>query len=367
MRLETWRHFDFWLLGAVAVLTIFGIAMINSAIAGNIELVEANSVGRQAAFAAIGFVVILTTAAIDYHLFVAPLRVVYAVLVVLLAVTVTAGEAVFGAARQVAIGSLVIQPSELAYITILVLLADFLARRQARLGELPWVIRSGLLTLGLVILVLLQPDLSAAIVLTVIWFVEVWAAGLHWRHLALFGFLGLLAPIVSFPFLQQYQQQRLLNFVFPDPEARFGEIYNVNQALISIGSGGWFGQGYGQGTQVQLRFLKVRHSDFIFSAISQEFGFVGTVLVMALLFFVILRCLRAARLAHDTYGALIAYGVAGWIAFQAMVNIGMNLNLLPVTGLTLPFISHGGSSLLSLMLGIGLVQSVISHHKALEF
>ena len=167
--------------------------------------------------------------------------------------------------------------------------------------------------------------------------------------------------------MENYQKQRIVQFFFPDENARFGEEYNVFQSLITIGSGGWTGQGYRQGSQVQLRFLKVRHSDFIFSAIAEEFGFIGTVIVMLLLLFVIIRILRVARMSYDTYGALICYGVATLIAFQSFVNIGMNLNLLPVTGLPLPFISQGGSSLLSLMLGIGLVESVISRHKVLEF
>ena len=126
------------------------------------------------------------------------------------------------------------------------------------------------------------------------------------------------------------------------------------------------GQGYGQGSQVQLRFLKVRWSDFIFSAMAQEFGFIGVVLVILVLLFVILRCLRAARLARDTFGALIAFGVAIFLAFQTVVNIGVNLNLMPATGLTLPFVSYGGSSLLSSLLAIGLVESVILRHKAME-
>ena len=160
---------------------------------------------------------------------------------------------------------------------------------------------------------------------------------------------------------------RILNFVFYDPEARHGAIYNVQQALVSIGSGGLIGKGYEGGTQVQLRFLKVRHSDFIFSALAEEFGFVGAVVVIALLIFIIIRCLRAAWIASDTFGALIAYGVATLFTFQAVVNIGMNLNLLPVTGLPLPFVSYGGSSLLSMLIGIGLVESVILRHKVLEF
>ncbi len=148
---------------------------------------------------------------------------------------------------------------------------------------------------------------------------------------------------------------------------RHGETYNIEQALISIGSGGLLGQGYGHGSQVQLRFLKVRHSDFIFSAMAQEFGFVGIVVMLMVLLFVIYRCVRAARIARDTYGGLIAYGVAVMIAFQVIVNIGVNLRLMPATGLTLPFVSYGGSSLLSILLGIGLVESVILRHKALEF
>ncbi|MCK4962487.1 MAG: FtsW/RodA/SpoVE family cell cycle protein, partial [Anaerolineales bacterium] len=137
--------------------------------------------------------------------------------------------------------------------------------------------------------------------------------------------------------------------------------------LISIGSGGWFGQGYGHGTQVQLRFLKVRHTDFIFSAISEEFGFIGAQIIILLFIFILVRCLRAARMARDTYGALICYGVAILLLFQGAFNIGMNLNLFPVSGLPLPFLSYGGSSLLASLLGIGLVESVILRHKQIEF
>ncbi|HEX9090624.1 MAG TPA: FtsW/RodA/SpoVE family cell cycle protein, partial [Anaerolineales bacterium] len=161
--------------------------------------------------------------------------------------------------------------------------------------------------------------------------------------------------------------QRILNFLFADPNATQGETYNIQQALISIGSGGLLGKGYNQGTQVHLRFLKVRWSDFIFSATAEEFGLIGSVIIMLLLLFIIYRCLRIARLSRDTFGGLIAYGVAVLLAFQGMVNIGVNLKLLPATGLPLPFISYGGSSLLSLLLGVGLVQSVILRHKPLEF
>jgi rod shape determining protein RodA len=159
---------------------------------------------------------------------------------------------------------------------------------------------------------------------------------------------------------------RVVNFLFPNPEESFGNIYNVEQARIAIGSGGLFGQGYGSGTQVQLRFLKVRHTDFIFSAMSQEFGFTGAVIFLLLLMFVIYRCLRAAATARDLFGSLICYGVAVLLLFQGSFNVGMNLNLFPVSGLPLPFLSYGGSSLLTSLLGIGLVESVRLRHKRIE-
>jgi rod shape determining protein RodA len=367
MRSDNWRHFDFWLLGTVAVLVIIGIAMIDSAIAGNIELVENQATTRQAIFGGAGIVAILLISLMDYHLWVSISRILYLILAVFLGMTLLIGEATFGAARLLNIGFETIQPSELAKIAIIILLADFFARNKARINQPGWIARSLTLPLILIALILLQPDLSTSIVLLVIWFALLWASGLKLKYVGIFAVGGLLLTIIAFPFLEPYQQARVINFAFPDPDATYGVNYNVNQALISIGSGGFLGEGYGQSPQVQLRFLKVRHSDFIFSTIAAELGLLGSVLILLLLFFLIWRCLRAARLARDTFGALIAYGVATWIAFQTIINVGMNLNLMPVTGLPLPFISQGGSSLLSLMLGIGLVESVVSHHGKLEF
>lgn len=364
---SSWRHFDFWLLGAVALLVIFGITMIRSAVAGNIELVELNLVNRQIIFAVVGFVVVLLATAIDYHLWASLSRTIYIATVALLAVLFIVGAAVFGSARWFDTGVILIQPSEIAKIATILVLATFFARNINRMQDLTWVLRSFALTLGIVIFIILQPNLSTSIVILVIWFAMLWASGLSLKHLFVLAGAAVIVPVLSFPIMADYQQRRILNFLFPDPNARYGEIYNIQQALIAIGSGGWFGQGYGHGSQVQLRFLKVRWSDFIFSAMAQEFGFVGVILVMAVFIFVIYRILRAARMSRDTFGALICYGVAAMLAFQAIVNIGVNLNLMPATGLTLPFVSYGGSSLLSALLGIGLVESVILRHKALEF
>lgn len=364
---ETWRHFDFWLMGAVAVLTIFGIAMVRSAIAGNEELVELGLVSRQIIFACIGFVVLLLSAYIDYRFWSSVSKVLYGVVIILLALITLVGEALGGAARWLDVGFFLIQPSELAKIAVILVLADFLANNKHKSNGFNLVGRSLLLVSALVIWIFIQPDLSTSVTIMVIWFAMIWASGLHFKHLLVYAAGGLVASVAGFPFLEDYQKGRVLSFLFPDPNARYGNIYNVNQAMISIGAGGWFGQGYGQGSQVQLRFLKVRHTDFIFSALGEEFGFMGAILVIILLAFVVWRILRAARLAHDTFGAMICYGIATLIFFHTSVNIAMNLNLIPVTGLPLPFITYGGSNLLSTLLGIGLVQSVILRSKALDF
>lgn len=368
-----WRYFDFWLLGAVVVLTIFGITMIRSAVAGNIELTtETNLVNRQILFAIFGFGVALLTASIDYHLWASLSRSLYLLTAIALAVLNVAAAAIFGSARWFQLLQINIQPSEIAKIVIILFLADFFTRNREKIKDMNVIARSLLYTFGIAVWVILQPNLSTSIVIFVLWFALLWAAGLSIKQLAFFSVTGLvvlgfsLPLLIRFDIIKEYQMGRITSFLFPDPTARFGDIYNIQQALISIGSGGWFGQGYGQGSQVQLRFLKVRWSDYIFSAMAEEFGFIGVVLVVLLFLFIIFRCLRAARLARDTYGALIAFGVATLIAFQGIVNIGVNLNLLPATGLTLPFVSYGGSSLFTALLGIGLVESVILRHKALE-
>lgn len=367
MSQTNWRHFDFWLLGAVALMTIFGITMIRSAVAGNIELERANIVQRQLVFAVLGFIVIFIVAIIDYHLWASISRPMYIVTAIFLGALTIAGQALYGSARWFDTGVILIQPSELAKIVVILVLADFFTRNIDKLGNLTWIGRSLLYTLGIVVWIILQPNLSTSLVILAIWFSLLWASGLKLKYLLFFGAAGMMAPFAAFPFLADYQKQRILNFLVSDPNATQGETYNIQQALISIGSGGLLGKGYNQGTQVHLRFLKVRWSDYIFAASAEEFGLIGSIIIMLLLLFIIYRCLRAAKLARDTFGALIAYGVAMLLAFQGMVNIGVNLKLLPATGLPLPFISYGGSSLLSLLLGVGLVESVILRHKALEF
>lgn len=339
-------------------LSIFGIIMIQSAIAGNTELEGYPT--RQTIFLGIGIVVILITAFVDYHYWSAFSKYLYIFALGFLIFTFVSAQARFGAARWIETGLVLIQPAEIAKIVMIIVLAEYFSNTKDAVKDIHWIVKSFLLTAGIVIWIILQPNLSTSIVIFVIWFAMLWISGVPMKYLVILGIIAIVAGLVAFPFLEPYQQARILNFIFPDPNARYGNTYNVDQARITIGSGGWFGMGYGHGTQVQLRFLKVRHTDFIFAAMAEEFGFIGTVLITAIMVFVIWRCFRAARLAADNFGSLIAFGFGTLIFFQMAVNIGVNLNVIPVTGLTLPFISYGGSSLMSLVFGIGLVESVIA-------
>jgi rod shape determining protein RodA len=370
----SWRYFDFWLLGAVVLATAFGTTMIRSAVAANEELVPV--INRQIYFAVAGLVLIFLVAAIDYRYWMALYRPIAFVMGLLLFALFLSAQEVFGAARWFQVGVLFVQPTEFAKIVAILLLARYFERTQNQPRDLRWILGAFLWVMWLGIWILLQPNLSNVVVLIVILASLLWFNGIQLKHLLLFaviGFLGLATIVtlsifsIRIPFMQQYQQERITNFILPDPNATFGATYNVQQALIAIGSGGLFGQGYGHGTQTQLRFLKVRHTDFIFSAVSEEFGLVGALLVIVIIILVIWRCLRTAQKARDVAGMNIAYGVATLIFFQGMINIGVNLNIVPVSGLPLPFISYGGSGLTSLMLGIGLVESVAMRHRQLEF
>ena len=357
---QTWQRFDLLLFAVVLLLCVFGVALISSAIAGNPTLEDHPQ--RQAIFLGIGLVVLFAVASFDYHIWTTLSKPFYALVALLLLVVFVIGGARFGAARWLETGLVTIQPSELAKIAIILALASYFSANIERINNWLTIGRSLVITLGIVIWILLQPNLSTSIVIFVLWAAMLWISGLETRYLLIMLGAALLFLTISFlldfPYLADYQKARFTNFLQPDDNARHGETYNVEQALISIGSGGWFGNGYGQGSQVQLRFLKIRHNDFIFSVLAHEFGFVGTVIVVTGLVFVILRCFKVAQNAPDAYGALIAYGFGVLMGFQTIVNIGVNLRLLPVTGLTLPFISYGGSSLVSMLLGIGLVQNV---------
>ncbi|MGD0877286.1 MAG: FtsW/RodA/SpoVE family cell cycle protein [Anaerolineales bacterium] len=364
-RSNFWRHFDFWLLGAVIIALVFGVTMIRSAIAGNATL--ADLVPRQIIFGAVGFVVILLAAAIDYRFWSGAIVPMYIVIVLALLLLFVVGGTRFGATRWLETGLVSIQPTELAKMVVILALANFFDRNIESHRNWGWLLKSLFIALGIAGLIFIQPNLSNVIVVMILWAAMAWVAGLDLRQLGILLLVVILLGAVAYSFfLQPYQRDRITTFIFPPTNTSYGATYNVLQALAALGSGGWVGEGYGHGTQTQLRFMKVRHNDFIFSVIGEELGFIGALFVLILLAFIVYRCLRAARLARDPFGSMIAYGVAILIFFQAVVNIAVNLNLIPVTGIPLPFISYGGSGLISLMLGIGLVESVVIRHKPIS-
>ncbi len=369
-----WRNFDFLLLGAIVLASAFGTAMISSAVAGNEVLLPL--VTRQVYFAILGVVVIFVVASIDYQYWLALYRPMYFVIMIFLISLTGLGQVAFGAQRWFQVGVLFLQPTEFAKIIAIIILARYFESTQYQPRDIRWAAGSIIWASGIIVMILLQPNLSNVLVLSVILAVMLWINGVQIRHVLIVLVVGsvtltsLIAASVigvKVPFLQDYQQQRIVNFVVPDPNDTYGNRYNVQQALIAIGSGGTLGQGYGHGTQTQLRFLKVRHTDFIFAASSEEFGMVGGALIILTIAAIVWRCIRVAQKARDVSGAMIAFGMATLIFFQALVNIGMNLNVLPVSGLPLPFVSYGGSGLTALMLGIGLVESVAMRHKQMEF
>lgn len=360
-----WRNFDFLLLGAIVLASAFGTAMIRSAVAGN-EVLQP-LITRQIYFALLGVAVIFIVAAVDYRYWLALYRPIYiAILIFLLSLT-RLGQTAFGAQRWFQVGVLFLQPTEFAKIVAIIVLARYFDKVQYQPRDLKWVLGGFLWAFGIILPILLQPNLSNVVVLTVIFGAMLWINGLDLRLIFWIAVIGIVLSAVAFPFLQPYQRGRVLTFINPDKNATYGATYNVEQALIAIGSGGFFGKGYGHGTQTQLRFLKVRHTDFIFSAVAEEFGMVGAIVVILTLAFIVWRCIRAAQKARDVSGSMLAFGVAVLIFFQGAVNIGVNMNVVPVSGLPLPFISYGGSGLTSLMLGIGLVEAVAMRHKEMEF
>jgi len=362
-RVRIWRNFDFVLVGVTFLLIIYGILMIRSATLGAVDTDLISRVPRQIEYAAIGIVVMFITAAIDYRLLGALHQYIYGFLVFVLGLVAVLGVVgAAGAQRWLTVG-IPIQPSEIAKVLLVIVLAQHLQKQYTKLDKLQTVI----ISLGYVgvPVIFLQPNLSITILLVIIWFVMIWAAGLRIKHILMFVVVIALGLPLLWANMQPYQRGRIFSLI--NCEGNQDTCYNIQQARISIGSGGLLGKGYAYGTQSQLRFLRVRHTDFIFAVIAEELGFVGAVLVLVLIGVLLWRIMRAASLAQDPLGSLICYGIAANIFFPTFVSIGMNLSLLPVTGLPLPFISSGGSSLLTLLFGLGLVESVIMRHKRLDF
>jgi len=357
MSLRAWQRLDWVLLLAVLALVALGAAMIDSATV-NSPGVEGYA-RRHVMYGAAGVVLLLFLAAFDYRLLTVFQWPLYTGAVFLLLVVDAVGQSRGGAQRWLSLGPIEVQPSEVVKGALLVSFSQFLALRRDRMDRLWTLLLYGMLLVPPIMLIYLEPDLGTTVSVAFLAAGMLFVAGLAWRYVALLaGAVVLGGPVIWFS-LQEYMRQRVLTFLNPNLDAQ--ATYNVRQALIAVGSGGLFGKGYRLGTQSQLHFLRVRHTDFIFPVIAEELGFVGSVLVLFLFLVVIYRLLHISLQARDTFGRLLAAGVALIVFFQAFVNIGMNVGLLPVTGIPLPFVSYGGSNLVTFLVLIGLAQSVYAH------
>ena len=308
----------------------------------------------------------LVVASIDYRILTSSHWYIYAAFIAALIFVYIFGVINNESRRWISLGFIQLQPSEFGRVFIAVTFAQFLVLRQNYIGRFSNTLMA-LAYIGLpVLLIFIQPDLGMSIVFLVLWFVLIWLAGLPLSHFAVLATVATMAAVILYPSLADYQQERLVAFI--NPESLPEQSFNIDQAQISIGSGGWWGKGYLQGTQSQLGFLRVQHTDFIFAVITEEMGLIlGSFVVLGLMGFILLRIVRVAAKTPDPAGRYIAAGIAAILFFQTVVSVGMNLRILPVTGLTLPFVSYGGSSLITLYIGIGLVQSVLMRHRKQEF
>ena len=362
-----WRHFDWIMLITIIALTAISILMIHSATLGAPPGSDlADAARKQVQFALLGLGVFLVMASIDYRVWFNLYRALYVVSGILLGIALVLGSSEIGDVRRwLDLALFNIQPAELAKVLLIPALAGHLAAQKDRLGKFRVFIGTLALIAAPAALIFAQPNLSTAIVVGVVGMAMFFVAGLKLRHLLLLVAVVLVAIPLIWAVMEPYQQLRILHFVTPGNDA--DAEYNLLQAEISIGNGGVFGQGYLQGGQTQGRFLKVRHTDFIFSVIGEELGFAGAMLVLGLLSLLLLRALRAARFARDDYGRILSVGVFVMILFQTSVNVAMNLRLGPVAGLPLPLVSYGGSSLIATLLALGMVQSVMMRHRKIEF
>lgn len=367
MGAKIWRHFDIPILLFTLALIAYGLTMIYSATYQPDRTLNPNDlVVKQAIYAAIGLVFLGIMLTVDYRILGNISRLTYVAAIILLAVVLVTGRISHGAQRWIDLGIFPLQPSELAKLLLIITLAKYMADREEEMSQFRHVAASLAIVGFPAILTFLQPDLGTAVVLASVWLGMAIMVGLRFVHWLIIGLGAIVAAPVLYFGMQEYMRTRLAIFLDPQSDP-LGAGYNVIQALTAVGSGGWLGRGFASGTQSQLHFLRVQYADFIFSVLAEELGFVGALVLFMLMAFLLMRLLKAATVSTETFGRLVATGIVTWIAFQTFINVGMNIRLLPVTGVPLPFISYGGSSLIVILAAIGIVESIIMRHRKIEF
>ncbi len=361
------RNLDWILILTVILLTGIGMVLIASATHGDALASGTNRfVQRQGLFLAINVLVVIGVLLQDYHSLKRISLPLYAFTVLLLLGVMFFGHSSLGAQRWIQVGPVTFQPSEFSKAFMIVCLAAFLDERSEYLEQWKDYIPSILFMLVPFFLVLRQPDLGTALVFAAIAFSMFWVCGFKMKWIGVLAGAFIVAAPVLWQFLHEYQRNRIR--VFLDPELDpFGAGYHVIQSKIAIGSGMLWGKGFMQGTQSQLNFLPENHTDFIFAVAGEEFGFIGSIVILLLYMLLIWRGLTIALNAEDRFGALLASGITGMYLFHVFVNVGMTIGIMPVTGVPLPFLSYGVSSLTTNMLLAGILLNINLRHTRLQF
>jgi rod shape determining protein RodA len=357
-RITAWRRYDYVMGLFLLMVLILGATAIFSA-AGSANRVQFI---RQIVYMGLGLGALLYFSFSDYRSVGRLYGLTYLFMILLLLLVRVAGHTALGAQREINLGLFELQASEVSKLLIIIVLARFFNTRRDRIRSVATFAMALALVTPPTILILVQPDLGTALVYVGIFLGVSYMAGVPKRYLVGLVVVAAATLPIIISRLHGYQRTRLITFFNPGADPT-GAGYNILQAKIAVGSGGFFGKGFLTGTQGQLGFVPSRVTDFIFAIFSEEWGFIGAILLLVLFLALIARLLRAAHLAPDSFGALLCFGIATMIAFQVVVNVGMNIGVMPVVGIPLPFVSYGGSSMLTNMAAIGLVQSVIIHHK----
>jgi len=350
-------HFDWTLLGIVLLIASIGILNLYSA-AAKTETVGAPLYLKQMFWLLIGLAAMVAIAFVEYRFYSDFAYIVYTIALVLLLIVLAYGMITSGAQRWVKIGPLSFQPSEFVKISFIMALAKFFHRPADRKGySLKQLPLPSLLLLLPMVLILKQPDLGTAIVLLLVFFSVLIFVKIRWASLLAIAATGAVAVPVLWNFLKGYQKKRIITFFNPDLDP-LGAGYHLMQSKIAVGSGGILGKGFMKGTQSKLGFLPEQQTDFIFSALGEEWGLIGSLFVIGLYVAFILWGLRIAVQAKDRFSAILAFGVVAMLFWHVFINIGMVLGMMPVVGIPLPLLSYGGSFMVSTLIGVGLLLNV---------
>lgn len=356
------KNFDWLLFASVIVLISIGLAEIYS-IALSKEQVELMNFKKQVLFVGVGVVILFLFTFIDYHNLSTYSNYFYLLGLGLLAAVLFFGHTVRGTKGWFSLGGMNLQPVEFIKIVLILFLARYFSIRSIKLSSFKHFMATGIGCLILVFLILKQPDFGSALILILLWISILIMAGINKKYLIIMSLLLVAIMVLGwYFFFADYQKQRIMTFLNPQSQS-LDQGYNISQAIIAVGSGGIMGRGIGFGSQSQLKFLPESQNDFIFAVISEELGFVGVLLVLvffALLFF---RLLINIRKINDDFAAYFLIGFTSLIFIEMFINIGMNIGLLPVVGISLPFISYGGSAIISTFIMIGIVENIIIRSK----